>query len=196
MRENCTYGSEGGEGHTLPDPYRGLDSGPRSRMGTAPIQAHSVSDFYALFIRVEWLETIFQRFEGGMHYEQFAFQVVALFDPLPRLLICAGETIKARIGADLGYPTAGLVTLLARPEIKVKDHFQAELCASRPNRGYLTGNPPIVLREQLDQRIAAVKAGHPLVVAEPYRGKAFLEATGKCRLARAQKAVNQNGLSP
>jgi len=22
MRENCTYGSEGGEGHTLPDPYR------------------------------------------------------------------------------------------------------------------------------------------------------------------------------
>jgi hypothetical protein len=24
MRENRTYGSEGGEGHTLPDPYRGL----------------------------------------------------------------------------------------------------------------------------------------------------------------------------
>ena len=23
MRENCTYGSEGGEGHTLPDPYPG-----------------------------------------------------------------------------------------------------------------------------------------------------------------------------
>ena len=22
MRENRTYGSEGGEGHTLPDPYR------------------------------------------------------------------------------------------------------------------------------------------------------------------------------
>ena len=31
MRENCTYGSEGGEGHTLPDPYPGIPLLARER---------------------------------------------------------------------------------------------------------------------------------------------------------------------
>jgi hypothetical protein len=40
MRENRTYGSEGGEGHTLPDPYRHASRRPQRLVSRA---SHPVS---------------------------------------------------------------------------------------------------------------------------------------------------------
>jgi hypothetical protein len=113
------------------------------------------------------------------------------FDAPPRILLGAGDPVKARLRANCGDLCPESIALPARPTPEIEHDVDAQLQTPRPDLFQEFGNPSVVFREILDRRIVALQAGHPFVMREADGRDLLLELAGERRLADAEKAVDQ-----